>query len=131
VTEAIRNADGFVFLLGPEEDRGQSFEMQKILEQEYDTDPSKAMTPVVLGKVEMPGFLKSRKAIKLSSPDVESLADKVAAGINHPESTIDFKMLEGGRQAWKASVKRQLEDALQRKEKEEAKRGRLLKSSQQ
>jgi len=131
VTEAIRNADGFVFLLGPEEDRGQSFEMQKILEQEYDTDPSKAMIPVVLGKVEMPGFLKSRKAIKLSSPDVESLADKVAAGINHPESTIDFKMLEGGRQAWKASVKRQLEDALQRKEKEEAKRGRLLKSSQQ
>jgi hypothetical protein len=79
----------------------------------------------------MPGFLKSLKAIKLCSPDVESLADTVAAGINNPESTIDFKMLEGGRQAWKASVKRQLEDALKRAEREEAKRARLLKSSQQ
>jgi len=126
VADAIRKADGFVFLLGPSgpEDRGQNYEWQQILENQYDADRVKAMIPVVVGEVEMPGFLKTRRILSAPPADFEAVADEVVKGLKSPAETIDQEKIEKGREERVRSMKR-LRDYAQELEKKEDARRRL------
>jgi len=58
VAEAVRNAAGFVFIIGPDgpADRWQRYEWQQVVEEEYYLDSSKALVPVLIGQAEMPSI---------------------------------------------------------------------------
>ena len=93
VASAIRGADAVVFLIGPPgpDDRFQNFEWQQVVDGEAYLDPSKALVPIIIGGAEMPGFLRGRKPIVVStgSMDVQTLADAIADAIRKPSDTVD------------------------------------------
>ena len=103
VASAIRSADAIVFLIGPPgpDDRFQNFEWQQVVDEEAYLDPSKALIPIIIGGAEMPGFLRVRKPIVVStgSMDVQTLADAIADAIQKPGDTVDPEQLERGRRA--------------------------------
>ena len=103
VADAIREADAFVFLVGPgaTPDRGQQFEWQQVTEHEYYLDPQKPLVPVVIGNAEIPGFLRARQTLQVdeSSIDFEALAAKIAQAMQNPDGTVDLEKLERGRVA--------------------------------
>jgi TIR domain len=103
VTEAIRSATAFVFLIGPpgSPDRWQTFEWQQIVDHEYYLDSSKPLIPVLIGKPEVPGFLKSRQTLELGDAPTscEEVADKIVDALKNPANSVDEKKLELGRQA--------------------------------
>lgn len=110
VVEAIHNADAFVFLIGPPgpDDRLQQFEWQRVVEEEYYLDSTKALIPVVIGGAELPGFLSVRKqiAVDVSSVDFEAIANSIVELIGKPgDTTIDPEKLERGRQARDLALK--------------------------
>ena len=109
VAEAIQGADAFVFLIGPSgpNDQGQRYEWQRIVEEEYYLDPTKALIPIVIGDAEMPGFLKARQAIIVDSPkiDFEAIADRIAKAIHNPADTVDPVKLQRGREARDQALK--------------------------
>jgi hypothetical protein len=108
VAEAIRDAEGFAFLVGPgtTPDQFQRFEWQHITEGEYYLDPDKPLVPVVIGDTELPGFLRTRKALRVdpSSIDFDTLADQVAKALSTPSETIDHESLERGLAARKQAL---------------------------
>jgi TIR domain len=128
VADAIRGASGFVFLIGPGPSSGQSqrYEWQVITEEEYYLDPEKPLIPILLGESEIPGFLKTRQAIRISesSIDFDALADKVAHAVKQPHETIDQENLVKGREARQRSMK-DLEDYSRVQQEEDAKRAPL------
>jgi hypothetical protein len=103
VISAIETAIGFVFLIGPpgHEDRGQRFEWQQVVEQEFYLDPSKPLIPVLIGEPELPGFLKSRRSLALShTPEsCAEVADQIVTTLQNPAVSIDKEKLEQGRRA--------------------------------
>jgi hypothetical protein len=128
VTDAIRGASGFVFLIGPGQhtDQSQRLEWQVITEEEYYLDPEKPLIPILLGETELPGFLKTRHAIRIneSSIDFDALADKVAHAVKQPHETIDQENLVKGREARQRAMK-DLEDYSRVQQEEDAKRAPL------
>ena len=109
VADAIKSADGLVFLIGPSgpDDRGQQFEWQQVVEEEYDLDPAKALIPVEIGGVApLPGFLRTRKAIFVppTNIDFQALAATIASAMKDPAETIDPEMLERGQKAREESL---------------------------
>jgi hypothetical protein len=103
VGAAIQGASGFVFVLGPPGpvDRGQTFELQQVVDLEYYLDASRALIPVLIGNPELPGFLKTRHSLILndSQASYEDAADKIAAALQNPASTVDEKKIQLGREA--------------------------------
>ncbi len=101
VTAAIRDASGFVFLIGPSgpQDRWQTFEWQQIVSRDFDIDFKKPLIPVLIQNPDWPGFLKTRRAFVLGeTPEsMTEAADYIAAKINDPLSLIDEQKLELGR----------------------------------
>jgi hypothetical protein len=128
VREAIRGAQGFVFLIGPgnNTDQSQRFEWQVITEEEYYLDPEKPLIPVILGEAELPGFLKTRQAVRVSEHSInfDVLADTVAHAVKQPHDTIDQENLGRGRQARQQAMK-DLEDYSRVLQEEDAKRAAL------
>src|SRR5262245_4648769 len=128
VADAIRGADGFVFLIGPgpQSDQSQRYEWQIITEAEYYLNPDKPLIPVMLGETELPGFLKTRQAIRIieSSIDFEALADKVAHAVKQPQETVDQENLVRGREARQKAMK-DLEEYSRALQEEDAKRAAL------
>jgi hypothetical protein len=102
VSAAIQAADAFVILVGPAApDQSQRFEWQQITEHEYYLDPAKPIVPIVIGPVEMPGFLRTRQAFAVDAPsiDFDDLATRIATALGTPNATIDYEQLERGRAA--------------------------------
>jgi|SRR5688572_2113241 len=128
VADAVRAASGFVFLIspGPQSDQSQRYEWQVITEEEYYLDPEKPLIPILLGESELPGFLKTRQAIRVneSSIDFDTLADKVAHAVKQPHETIDQENLMKGREARQRAMK-DLEDYSRGQQEEDAKRAPL------
>jgi hypothetical protein len=128
VADAIRGAHGFVFLIGPgnQSDQSQRFEWQVITEEEYYLDPDKPLIPVVLGEAELPGFLKTRQALRISesSIDFDALADKVAHAVEQPHETVDHENLVRGREARQRAMK-DLEDYSRVLQEQDTKRAAL------
>jgi hypothetical protein len=128
VAAAIVAAEAFVVLVGPgaEPDRSQRFEWQQITEHEFYLDAKKPMVPVVLGSAEIPGFLRTRKALTVnpSSIDFDSLAERIAEALGKPDATIDLVQLERGRDARAKAVKSLMEYSLEL-ESEDVKRAGL------
>jgi hypothetical protein len=128
VADAIRHASGFVFLIGPgsQADPSQRFEWQVITEGEYYLDDDKPLVPVVLGSAELPGFLKTRHAIRIAeSPiDFDALADRIAHAVKQPHETIDHENLARGREARRQALKN-LEDYARNLQEADTKRAPL------
>jgi hypothetical protein len=128
VASAIETADAFIVLVGPgaEPDHSQRFEWQQITEHEFFLDASKPMVPVVIGSPEVPGFLRTRQALAVdpSAIDFNGLADRVAAFLGAPESTIDQEQLERGRAARQRAIEN-LKEYSQYLETEDVKRAAL------
>jgi hypothetical protein len=128
VGDAIRSAQGFVFLIGPGNlsDQSQRFEWQVITEGEYYLDAEKPLIPVILGEAELPGFLKTRHAIRIleSSIDFDALADKIGHAVQQPHETIDQENLARGHEARQRALK-SLEDYSRDLQEEDAKRAPL------
>src|SRR5262245_57253784 len=85
VAQATRRVDGFLFLIGPgEPDRFQRFEWHTITELEYYLEPNKPLVPVLIGETQLPGFLRTRRALRVdpSSMDFTALTDQVAKAIS-------------------------------------------------
>lgn len=101
VAEAIRSADGFVVLVGPEPDTSQRFEWQQLTELEYYLDPDKPIIPVVIGSAEIPGFLRTRQAVNVdpSAIDFDALSKRIVQAVGEPSGTIDEEQIERGRAA--------------------------------
>ena len=103
VAEAIRAADAFIFLVGPPgaTDQGQRFEWQQVTEQEFYLDPHKPLIPLVIGDVELPGFLRTRQALHVPATGVDyaDLAERVVAALNNPDETVDQEKLARGLEA--------------------------------
>jgi hypothetical protein len=106
VSSAIRSAAGFVFVIGPPgpNDRGQTFEWQQIVENEYYLDPSKPLIPVLIGEPEMPGFLKARHSLVLAG-SFGDVADEIVSALKNPATSVDEGKLELGREARKRALK--------------------------
>ena len=108
VTEAIRSANGFVFLVGPpgSADRWQRFEWQKVAENEFYLDPDKPLVPIVIGDAELPGFLNTRQALRVGEAaiDFDALADRVVASLQNPAATVDAEKLARGREARRRAI---------------------------
>ena len=108
VAQAIHDADGFAFLIGPGStpDQFQRFEWQHITEGEYYLDPDTPLVPVLIGDAELPGFLRTRRALQVdpSSIDFDALADQVAKALSTPGETVDQEKLERGREARKQAL---------------------------
>jgi len=109
VADAIHQANGFVFLIGPGpvSDQSQRYEWQVITEEEYYLDREKPLIPILLGESELPGFLKTRHAIQISESaiDFDALADKVVHSLKQPHETIDEESLGRGREARERAMK--------------------------
>jgi hypothetical protein len=103
ISQAIQAAAGFIVLVGPGStpDEGQRFEWQQITEFEYYLDPDKPLLPIVFGSAELPGFLRTRQAIRVdeSGIDFADVAGKVLHALSTPGETIDREKLELGRTA--------------------------------
>lgn len=104
VADVIGSADAFIFLVGPEgpSDQWQRFEWQQVTAHEYYLDPEKPLIPIIIGETtEVPGFLKTRQALRVSaeSVDFDALADKVLRVLQDPGTTVDPEKLEIGREA--------------------------------
>lgn len=108
VAKAIGEADGFAFVIGPDStpDQFQRFEWQQVTEREYFLDPDKALVPVLIGDAELPGFLRTRRALHVNrtSIDFDELADRVAKAVTTPGETVDPEKLEKGRAAHKQAL---------------------------
>ena len=108
IAEAIRQADAFAFLIGPgtTPDQFQRFEWRHITESEYYLDPDKPMVPVLIGDAEIPGFLRTRRAVHVdpSSIDFDALADQIARLVSTPGETVDHENLERGRAAQRQAL---------------------------
>jgi len=95
VADAIRSADGFVILVGPAQapDPSQRFEWQQMTELELYLDPLKPIVPIVIGAAEIPGFLRTRRAITVeaSAIDFDALAGKIAQALGKPGETVDHE----------------------------------------
>ncbi len=100
VAEAVRGADGFVFIIGPAgpADRWQRYEWQQVVEEEYYLDSSKALVPVVIGNAEMPGFLNFRRTVAVdeNAIDFPALADIVIDALRKPVESIDPEKMRRG-----------------------------------
>jgi hypothetical protein len=103
VAQAIREANGFLFLIGPPgpNDQLQKFEWQQIAEQESYLDPSKPFIPVIIGQAQIPGFLRARLAIHVEGSDINFavIADRVVNALSEPQSTLDPDNLQKGQAA--------------------------------
>lgn len=103
VIKAIRGASGFVFLIGPpaSSDRYQSFELQQIVESELYLDPSKPLIPVLIGDPDLPGFLKTRRTVRLNNTAgaLDEVADVIVKTLADPSISVDPSKLELGRRA--------------------------------
>lgn len=99
--KAIHSAAGFVFIIGPggTTDRYQSSEWQQVIAQEYYLDPSKPLIPVLIGKPEIPGFLRTRQALFLEDTraSFEAAADQIVKALADPAASVDESKLELGR----------------------------------
>jgi len=108
ITKAIERANGFIVLLGPmpSPDDGQRVEWQQLAEHEYYLDPDKPIIPVVLGSVDLPGFLRTRQSISVDpdAPDLDALAATLQIALQNPSQTVDHEKLERGRAARKAAL---------------------------
>jgi hypothetical protein len=109
VADAIRTAQAFVLLVGPDPkpDRRQGFEWQQITEHEHYLDPAKPMIPIVIGSVEIPGFLRTRQvlAVEPSSIDFDHLAGTIADMLGTPDATVNHEQLARGRAAREQAMK--------------------------
>jgi hypothetical protein len=103
VISAIKGADGFVFLIGPQgpADRWQTFEWQQVVDREYYLDAAKPLIPVLIGNPDLPGFLKTRPSLVLEDTpgSREDVANQVVSALKNPAISVDEKKLELGRQA--------------------------------
>jgi hypothetical protein len=128
VAEAIHHADGFLLLIGPGSapDQYQRVEWRQITEGEYYLDPDKPLVPVLIGDTELPGFLRTRKALQIdpSSIDFDVLADRVADVLSSPGETVDREKLELGREARRQALEN-LKSYSQDLEQEDVKRAGL------
>lgn len=110
VAEAIRSATGFIFVIGPPGpiDRWQHFEWQQVIEAEYFLDPDKPLIPIIIGKAEVPGFLRTRQSISVSetSIDFAALADRIVGSLKKPGETVDQEKMKQGREARKQAIDR-------------------------
>ena len=92
------DADGFVFVLGTGEgsDRKLELERRYALRKQWDSEGSKPMIPILLGNADAPPFLRDRKALRVSTPNVnyDELAGRIAHLIEHPDDTVDWKRRE-------------------------------------
>ena len=108
VAEAIRSANGFVFLVGPpgSADQWQRFEWQKVAENEFYLDPDKPLVPIVIGDAELPGFLNIRQPLRIgeTAVDFDALADRVLASLQNPAATVDAEKLAQGREARRRAI---------------------------
>lgn len=130
VADAIHQAAGFVFLIGPgaTPDPSQRFEWHQVTEREYYLDPDKALVPVLIGDPELPGFLRTRHVLRVgpTSIDFDTLADQVATCLQTPGATVDPENLKRGRAAREqalASLKSYAQDLQQDDVKQAALRG--------
>lgn len=128
VAEAIHTAQGFVFLIGPPgpPDQWQRFEWQKITEGEFYLDPEKPLIPVVIGRTELPGFLRTRQPVVVSESSIDfgALADTVMQSLNKPDETVDHEKIKLGRAARKQALESLKEYSVDL-EKEDAKQAGL------
>jgi hypothetical protein len=108
VTSAIQDADGFVFLIGPQGpgDRWQTFEWQLVVDREYYLDPAKPLIPVLIGDPDIPGFLKTRQSLVLGDTPTscEDAARKIVRALQNPAASVDTEKLELGRQARRHAI---------------------------
>ena len=108
VDAAIRNAAGFVFVIGPPGpgDRWQTFEWQEIVKYEYYLDPSKPLMPVLIGNPDLPGFLNNRQTLILAdTPEsFEQVANLIVRALANPADSVDQEKLELGRKARKQAL---------------------------
>ena len=125
VISAIEDADGFVFLIGPQGpgDRWQTFEWQQVVDHEYYLDPAKPLIPVLIGHVDVPGFLKTRTTVYLADNpgSWKDAADKILSALKNPAMSVDENKLELGRQARQQALA-SLREYSQELEKEDIKR---------
>jgi hypothetical protein len=128
VTQAIHNADAFVFLIGPPgpPDHVQQFDWQRVVEEEIYMDSNKPLIPVVIGAAEIPGFLSIRKviAVDTTSMDFEAIASAIVGYIAKPGDSVDVEKLEQGRQARDQALKK-FRDYSRELEEEDIKRSAL------
>lgn len=103
VAEAVRASAAILFLIGPPgaEDQYQRFEWGQVVEEEFYLDPARTLIPVLIGSAELPGFLKTRHALRVPETglDFAVLAQQVQQALEKPEETIDRDQLERGRAA--------------------------------
>lgn len=103
VTAAIRDATGFLFIIGPPgpADRWQMFEWQQIVNFEYYLDVKKPLIPVLIGRPDVPGFLGTRRTLLLEeTPDsLRQVAESIVSTIRDPISSIDTRKLKSGIEA--------------------------------
>ena len=108
VAEAVRNAAGFVFIIGPDgpADRWQRYEWQQVVEEEYYLDSSKALVPVLIGQAEMPGFLSFRRTLEVDEHaiDFPAVADAVIDALRNPAGSIDPEKMRRGVELRKKAI---------------------------
>lgn len=109
VSDAIRTAEALIFVMGPGEDidTGQRFELQQVVEHEFYLESAKPLIPVLIGSVEIPGFLRVRKSITLdpASMDFAAAAAAVVTALGSPLDTMDEEKLQRGRDAREHALK--------------------------
>jgi hypothetical protein len=88
IAKAISEAQGFVFLVGPqsEESRWQQVEWQTILESDWDRVPQRPMIPVLLGDVELPAFLADKVTVRADGA-MNLPVDRILHLLRHPDET--------------------------------------------
>ena len=106
-------------------DQWQRFEWQHVVEEEYYLDASKPLISMVIGDVEIPGFLKIRQAIPFSdSINIEDVASKVLEILSKPSESVDAVKLQRGIEA-RAQAMQTLRNYSQSLEAEHVKRAGL------
>jgi len=98
IEQAASESDGFVFLLHDgSTDRKQELEWRSILQSEWDW--KKPKIPVILGRADVPPFLRDRIPIRIrkGSASYDRLARSLVHLLRHPEETQDPKAYEKGR----------------------------------
>lgn len=109
VADRIGSSGAFVFVVGPEEtrDRWQHFEWQQVIQHEYYLDPNLPLIPVLLGKPELPGFLKTRKSLPLqgTASSCRKVAREIANALQDAKSSIDERKLNLARKARRNALK--------------------------
>jgi hypothetical protein len=91
IQEAMAQADGFVFFMGPSRqiDSHQHFDWLTASEGDLDSDPSKAVVPILIDDTPAPSFFRDRVPVRLrtTAPDYDSVAARVAHLLHHPSET--------------------------------------------